>query len=65
MRIGRPRFFVLHGVSDATLPIERCSRRLVPALENSGYDVTYEEFDGAHEVPDDIKRSAVDWLTGS
>ena len=65
VRSGKPRFFVSHGVHDETLPIDRCSRRLVPMLEKSGYDVTYEEFDGGHEVPDDIKRSAVGWLTGS
>ena len=36
------------------LPIERCSRRLVPRLEANGYDVTYVEFAGGHEVPRDI-----------
>jgi predicted esterase len=59
---GRPRFFVSHGTADPVLPIDRCSRRIVPALEDAGYDVTYEEFDGGHTVPDSIQRTAVDWL---
>jgi predicted esterase len=59
---GAPRVFVSHGVHDAVLPIDRCSRRLVPRLRGSGYDVTYEEFPGGHEVPDDIVRRASAWL---
>jgi predicted esterase len=59
---GQPRFFVSHGVDDRVLPIDRCSRRLVPKLQRSGYDVTYEEFDGEHEIPLDIRARAVGWL---
>jgi predicted esterase len=62
VRNGRPRFFVSHGTEDKVLPIERCSRRLVPALERAGYDVTYEEFDSGHFMPKAIKEGAVDWL---
>jgi predicted esterase len=59
---GQPRFFVSHGTGDRVLPIDRCSRRLVPELERQGYDVRYEEFDGGHEVPTAVRRRAVDWL---
>jgi predicted esterase len=45
------------------LPIDRCSRRIVPALEEAGYDVSYHEFKGGHTVPDRIQRKAVDWLS--
>jgi predicted esterase len=62
VRHGTPRVFVSHGTADRVLPIDRCSRRLVPALEHQGYDVTYEEFDGGHEVPPEIRQQAVDWL---
>jgi predicted esterase len=62
---GRPRIFVSHGTGDRVLPIERCSRRLVPALERDGYDVTYHEFEGGHEVPLEVRERAVDWLDGS
>jgi len=59
---GRPRVFVSHGVHDPVLPIERCSRRLVPGLRQAGYDVTYEEFDGGHVVTPAIARRALRWL---
>jgi len=59
---GAPRVFISHGDDDRVLPIDRCSRRLVPRLRGSGYDVTYEEFHGGHEVPDDIVRRASAWL---
>lgn len=59
---GEPRVFVTHGTGDRVLPIDRCSRRLVPALEAGGYDVIYTEFDGNHEVPRALAAAAVDWL---
>ncbi|MGC9668717.1 alpha/beta hydrolase [Planosporangium sp. 12N6] len=59
---GRPRVFVSHGVADAVLPIDVCSRRLVPRLEVMGYPVAYEEFDGGHEVPGPVVDVAVSWL---
>jgi phospholipase/carboxylesterase len=51
---GRPRVFVSHGTGDRVLPIDRCSRRLVPSLRADGYDVAYEEFDGGHAVPPSV-----------
>jgi len=62
LQAGRPRILVTHGVHDAVLPIDRCSRRLVPALEGAGYDITYEEFDGGHVVPPELARQAVLWV---
>jgi phospholipase/carboxylesterase len=59
---GRPTIFVSHGVDDAVLPIARCTRRLVPALLEAGYDVEVREFDGGHLVPPAIARDAVAWL---
>jgi phospholipase/carboxylesterase len=43
---GSPRIFISHGTRDGVLPIDRCSRRIVPQLERAGYDVLYREFDG-------------------
>ncbi len=59
---GAPRFFVSHGTDDDVLPIDRTSRRIVPALREEGLDVTYREFSGRHTVPPEIAREAVDWL---
>ncbi len=58
LRVGAPRFFVSHGTRDGVLPIERCSRRIVPQLERMGYGVTYREFDGGHTVPPEIALEA-------
>ncbi|MGY2130253.1 alpha/beta hydrolase [Blastococcus sp. SYSU DS0617] len=61
-RSGRPAIFVSHGIADDVLPIEQTSRRIVPALRDDGYDVTYREFPGPHVVPPEIAREAVDRL---
>jgi predicted esterase len=59
---GRPRVYVSHGTGDRVLPIDACSRRLVPRLEALGYPIRYEEFDGGHEVPEPITERALAWL---
>jgi phospholipase/carboxylesterase len=60
---GSPRLFISHGTGDQVLPIEYCSRRLVPPLRRAGYEVRYREFDGPHTVPPAIAREAVAWFT--
>jgi predicted esterase len=61
---GRPRFFISHGSSDEVLPIDRCSRVIVPRLKKQGYDVTFREFDGGHEVPPDVAMAGFRWARG-
>ncbi len=61
-REGRPAVFVSHGDADEVLPVEQTSRRIVPALRDDGYDVTYREFSGGHAVPPEVAREAVEWL---
>jgi predicted esterase len=61
---GQPQVFISHGERDDVLPIERCSRRIVPQLEREGYDVTYREFGGGHEVPEVIAREGLKWALG-
>lgn len=53
---GKPKVFVSHGTADTVLPIDRCSRVLVPELRQRGYDVSYREFDGGHLVPPEIAK---------
>jgi predicted esterase len=62
LRIGRPPVFVSHGTTDRVLPIERCGRPVVAQLRRDGYEVTYEEFAGGHEIPADVRDRAVAWL---
>jgi phospholipase/carboxylesterase len=64
-RVGRPGIFVSHGDADAVLPIDRTSRRLVPALREEGFDVCYREFKGPHTVPAQIAEEALQWLDGN
>jgi phospholipase/carboxylesterase len=59
---GKPRVFISHGVSDPILPIDRCSRAIVPGLKKVGYDVTFREFDGGHTVPADIASEGMRWV---
>ena len=59
---GEPRIFVSHGRQDQVLPINHCSRLLVPQLRRAGYDITYEEFDGPHRTPPEIARMGVEWF---
>jgi len=61
-RQGWPAIFVSHGRSDPILPIDRTSRRIVPALQEAGYHVVYREFDGVHAVPPEIAQEAIRWL---
>lgn len=58
-RVGMPRLFVSHGRQDDVLPIDKCSRVMVPQLEREGYEVEYREFDGGHEAPADLVREGV------
>jgi phospholipase/carboxylesterase len=60
---GRPRFFISHGRSDQILPIDQCSRVIVPRLRTMGYDVTFREFDGRHELPAAVAAEGLQWMT--
>jgi len=61
-RTGKPRVFVSHGTRDTVFPIYK-GREIVRQLRDEGYDVTYREFDGGHEVPDTIASEAFAWLS--
>ena len=54
-----PRIFIAHGTADQILPINSASRRIVPMLQQAGYDVTYHEFDGPHTVKPEQARASL------
>lgn len=60
--IGSPPIFVSHGTQDPVLPFSSTRDSLLPTLENAGYDVTFLEFDGGHEVPAHVSKEALDWF---
>lgn len=57
-----PLIYVSRGTRDSVLPIDRCSRQLVPLLTDAGCDVTYREIDGPTAVPPEIAHDAIDWF---
>jgi predicted esterase len=59
---ARPPIFISHGIRDAILPIDQCSRRIVPQLQRERYAVQYREFDGPHTVPPNIAKDAIAWM---
>jgi phospholipase/carboxylesterase len=56
---GKPQIYISHGNEDEVLPIDRTSRRIVPALKRNGYDVTYKEFIGGHTIPREIAAAGM------
>ena len=62
-RRGSPCVFVSHGTRDGVLPIDSCSRKIVPQLKRADYEVRYREFDGGHTIPPEIVLEAVSWFT--
>jgi predicted esterase len=54
----RPAIFISHGREDATLPIERCGRRIAVRLRAAGHNVLYREFAGGHVVPAETVEAA-------
>ena len=62
---GKPRVFISHGTADDILPIDRCSRLIVPDLQKRGYDVTFKEFEGGHEVPPAIAAEGFSFVRAS
>jgi phospholipase/carboxylesterase len=61
-RAGKPPVFISHGRHDQILPIDECSRRIVPELQSEGYRVTYREFDGPHTLPPEVASEAMRWF---
>jgi phospholipase/carboxylesterase len=64
-RAGKPPVFISHGTIDNVLPIDECSRRIVPELKREGYSVTYREFEGKHTLPPEVAAEAMRWLMES
>jgi len=59
---GQPRIYISHGTHDHILPIDRCGRRIANGLKSYGYDVTFREFDGDHEITADIAREGLSFV---
>ena len=62
--VGKPRVYVSHGTADTILSVRLSRDTIVPRLRDEGYEVTYNEFDGGHELPSEISEAALDWFIG-
>jgi phospholipase/carboxylesterase len=60
---GKPPIFISHGTQDQTMPIDDTSRKFVPRLKALGYDVTYHEYEGRHQLPPAILREVIEWMS--
>jgi len=62
---GKPKIFMSHGTNDPILPIAQCSRAIVPVLNARGYDVTFREFNGGHEIPASVQAEGLGWIAAT
>lgn len=62
---GEPPIFIAHGTQDQILPIEQCSRRIVPRLRELGYEVDYREFEGGHGIDLTQSRAAAEQIANA
>jgi phospholipase/carboxylesterase len=60
---GKPRFFISHCTRDHILPIDRCGRRIAGELKARGFEVNFREFDGDHEIPADVAREGLKFIS--
>lgn len=63
--VGKPPVFISHGRNDTILPVGNSRDQIVPILRDNGYNVTYLEFDGGHQVPAQVSEVALDWFLGT
>jgi len=62
--VGKPKVYVSHGTNDPILPVKLSRDGIVPGLRDDGYDVTFNEFSGTHQVPAAVSEAALDWFLG-
>jgi len=55
------RLYIAHGVDDAAVDV-KTARKLKTLFEANGYDLTYTEFQGRHDIQAEIFNQAVDWM---
>lgn len=50
---------------DNVLPVSTTRDVIVPRLNSGGYDVTFREFAGVHDIPATIAEESLDWFLGA
>ena len=59
--VGKPPVYQSHGTSDQILPLT-LARTIEAQLLSEGYDVTFEEFDGGHQLLPATSQASLDWF---
>lgn len=62
--VGRPRVLISHGREDEVLPVRVSRSAIAPMFEMDGYDTTYLEFEGRHELTDTVVEESFEWFLG-
>lgn len=57
----QPLVFLSYGTKDPFHP-ENSSQATVNALEEAGYQVNAQEFEGGHDLPPDVLETAITWV---
>ena len=60
-RASGVRVFIVHGNQDNVVEFES-GKAALARLEELNYDVTFYEFDGAHQVPEEACLAAQEWM---
>jgi len=63
--VGSPKILVVHGKDDRVLPVSISSNIVVPTFQIDGYDISYCEFEGGHEIQQDILEESLNWFMES
>jgi phospholipase/carboxylesterase len=64
-RVGKPHIYISHGGSDPILPIDQTSMVIAPGLQRRGYEVTFRQFEGGHDIPPAIAKEGLSWVSAS
>lgn len=55
------RLYIAHGVDDAAIKVET-AREMQDMFKSKGFDLTYTEFEGRHDIKADVFNDAVRWM---
>ncbi|BDA49352.1 probable feruloyl esterase C [Coccomyxa sp. Obi] len=62
---GMPPIFMSAGLQDDIFPINQAGNPTACYLKSVGYNVTYIQFTGKHEVPPQIANDTIQWYQGN
>lgn len=58
----KAKIFIAHGIRDVVLPIDKCSRKIVPKLGEQRFEFLYHEFGEGHLMTQTTKERALQFF---